>query len=303
MVVIVAVVTLFWGAVIGCAKDDIKKVLAGSTMSQIGYMMLAAGLGVAGYAFAIFHLLTHGFFKANMFLGAGSVMHAMDDDVDMRHYGALQKMVPITFLTFTMGYLAIIGFPGFSGFWSKDKIIETALAENWVVGLCALLGAGITGFYMTRLMLMTFFTDKRWEKGVHPHESPKVMTIPLIVLAALSVLGGVLLLGDWIVDFLAPVVGEPPHHEPPIPPLAVVAARGRRGGDRCRDRLVPRREAEGATGGPAGRVLRDARRARQDLYGDAINEGLVVAPGRSLVSGLTTMDRHASTAGSRAAPS
>ena len=188
--VIVATVTLLWGAVIGCAKDDIKKALAGSTMSQIGYMMLGAGLGVAGYAFAIFHLLTHGFFKANMFLGAGSVMHGMNDDVDMRHYGALRKMMPVTFLTFAMGYLAIIGFPGFSGFWSKDKIIEVALTENWLVGVCALLGAGVTGFYMTRLMLMTFFTEKRWEKDVHPHESPKVMTIPLIVLAALSVLGG-----------------------------------------------------------------------------------------------------------------
>ena len=114
-VVVVAVVTLLWGAIIGCAKDDIKKALAGSTMSQIGYMMLGAGLGVAGYAFAIFHLLTHGFFKANMFLGAGSVMHGMDDDVDMRHYGALRKAMPVTFLTFAMGYLAIIGFPGFSG--------------------------------------------------------------------------------------------------------------------------------------------------------------------------------------------
>ena len=116
--------------VIGCAKDDIKKALAGSTMSQIGYMILAAGLGPAGYAFAIFHLLTHGFFKANMFLGAGSVMHGTDDDVDMRHYGALRKLMPVTFLTFAMGYLAIIGFPGFSGFWSKDKIIEAALAQN-----------------------------------------------------------------------------------------------------------------------------------------------------------------------------
>ena len=144
-VVIVAVVTLLWGAIIGCAKDDIKKVLAGSTMSQIGYMMLGAGLGVAGYAFAIFHLLMHGFFKANMFLGAGSVMHAMDDDVDMRHYGALRKLLPVTFLTFAMGYLAIIGFPGFSGFWSKDKIIETSFTENTWVGLAALLGAGITG--------------------------------------------------------------------------------------------------------------------------------------------------------------
>jgi len=290
-VVIVGTVTLLWGAVIGCAKDDVKKVLAGSTMSQIGYMMLAAGLGVAGYAFAIFHLLTHGFFKANMFLGAGSVMHAMDDDVDMRHYGALQKAVPVTFLTFAMGYLAIIGFPGFSGFWSKDKIIETALADNWIVGLCALLGAGITAFYMTRLMLMTFFTDKRWAKGVHPHESPKVMTVPLIVLAALSVLGGVLLLGDWIVEFLAPVVGEEAHHEPPLPiivitllTIVVVAV-----GVAAAWFLVGRQ-----------RVQRDApqdvsfatRGARADLYGDAINDGLVVSPGRRLVGGLTTMDRH-----------
>ncbi len=141
-VVIVGTVTLLWGAVIGCAKDDIKKALAGSTMSQIGYMMLAAGLGPAGYAFAIFHLLTHGFFKANLFLGAGSVMHAMDDDVDMRHYGALQKALPVTFLTFTFGYLAIIGIPPFAGFWSKDKIIEAAFGDNLVVGLAALVGAG-----------------------------------------------------------------------------------------------------------------------------------------------------------------
>src|SRR4029078_11039680 len=159
VVVVVAVVTLLWGAIIGCAKDDIKKALAGSTMSQIGYMMLGAGLGAPGYAFAIFHLLTHGFFKAEMFRGAGSVMHAMNDDVDMRHYGALRKAMPVTFLTFSMGYLAIIGFPGFSGFWSRDKIIETALADNWLVGLCAIVGAGVTGFYMTRLMLLTFFTD------------------------------------------------------------------------------------------------------------------------------------------------
>ncbi len=290
-VVVVAVVTLLWGAIIGCAKDDIKKVLAGSTMSQIGYMMLAAGLGVAGYAFAIFHLMTHGFFKANMFLGAGSVMHAMDDDVDMRHYGALRKMLPVTFLTFAMGYLAIIGFPGFSGFWSKDKIIEVALTENLVAGLCALLGAGITGFYMTRLMLMTYFTDKRWEKGVHPHESPKVMTIPLIVLAALSVFGGVMLLGDWIVTFLAPVVGEEPHVDPPIPALAitglallVVAV-----GVTTAWFLVGRRDVPRVA--PTD-VSFAVRAGRQELYGDAINDTLVVEPGRHLVSGLTTMDRY-----------
>ena len=157
VVVIVGTVTLLFGAWIGCAKDDIKKVLAGSTMSQIGYMMLAAGIGPAGYAFAIFHLLTHGFFKANMFLGAGSVMHAMDDDVDMRHYGALARALPITFVTFAAGYLAIIGFPFFAGFYSKDHIIEAAFQrEPGGRRLLALLGAGVTAFYMTRLMLMTF---------------------------------------------------------------------------------------------------------------------------------------------------
>ena len=290
-VVIVAVVTLLWGAVIGCAKDDIKKALAGSTMSQIGYMMLGAGLGPAGYAFAIFHLLTHGFFKANMFLGAGSVMHAMDDDVDMRHYGALQKMLPITFGTFAMGYLAIIGFPGFSGFWSKDKIIETAFNENPLVGLAAILGAGITAFYMTRLMLMTFFTEKRWAPEVHPHESPKVMTFPLIVLAALSVLGGVLLLNNWIVDWLAPVVGHAEHENPQIPPLvfsaivvAVVAVGVATAWFLVGKREVPRVAPQ--------QVSWATRAARADLYGDAINEGLVINPGREVVAGLTFADRH-----------
>jgi NADH-quinone oxidoreductase subunit L len=291
VVVIVAVVTLLWGAIIGCAKDDIKKVLAGSTMSQIGYMMLGAGLGVGGYAFAIFHLLTHGFFKANMFLGAGSVMHGMNDDVDMRRYGAVRHAMPVTFLTFAMGYLAIIGFPGFSGFWSKDKIIETALADSWLVGLCALLGAGITGFYMTRLMLLTFFTDKRWKEDVHPHESPAVMTVPLIVLAALSVLGGVMLAGDWIVEFLSPVVGVAPEHHPPLPPIvitlmvvAVVAL-----GVATAWFLVGKREVSTT---PPQDVSFVTRAARADLYGDAINDGVVVNPGRRLVSGLLGMDRN-----------
>lgn len=290
VVVIVATVTLLWGAVIGCAKDDIKKALAGSTMSQIGYMMLGAGLGVAGYAFAIFHLLTHGFFKANMFLGAGSVMHGMNDDVDMRHYGALRKMLPVTFLTFAMGYLAIIGFPGFSGFWSKDKIIETALVENPLVGICALLGAGITGFYMTRLMLMTFFTEERWEKGVHPHESPKVMTVPLVVLAALSVLGGLMLAGDWIVEWLTPVVGHAEHHEPPLPVIvitlitvAVVAVGVAAAFVLVGQREVPREAPQD--------VSFATRAARADLYGDAINQGLVVQPSKQLTSGLVTFDR------------
>jgi NADH-quinone oxidoreductase subunit L len=289
VVVIVATTTLLWGAVLGCAKDDIKKVLAGSTMSQIGYMMLAAGLGVAGYPFAIFHLLTHGFFKANMFLGAGSVMHGMNDDVDMRRYGALRHAMPVTFLTFAMGYLAIIGFPLFSGFWSKDKIIEAALAENWLVGVLALIGAGVTGFYMTRLMLLTFFTQKRWKDDVHPHESPGVMTFPLIVLAALSVLSGVLLLNDWIVDWLSPVVGHAEHHEPPLPALAITAivvavvAVGVAGAWF----LVGKREVPLTQPQDVSFVTRAARR---DLYGDAINDTLVVRPGGLLTRTLVRID-------------
>ncbi|MBA2464194.1 MAG: NADH-quinone oxidoreductase subunit L [Nocardioidaceae bacterium] len=289
-VVLVGAVTLLWGAVIGCAKDDIKKVLAGSTMSQIGYMMLAAGLGVYGYAFAIFHLLTHGFFKANLFLGAGSVMHGMNDDVDMRHYGALQRALPVTFLTFAMGYLAIIGFPGFSGFWSKDKIIEAAFGENLVVGLAALAGAGITAFYMTRLMLMTFFGRKRWETDVRdPHESPAVMTVPLVVLAALSVLGGLLLLGGFITDWLTPVVGETGEHELAVSPLVItlvvtvtvvvgVAVAFLTVGRADVPRVAPANVS----------VLTKA--ARADLYGDAVNEGLLMRPGGRFVTGLVGFD-------------
>ena len=187
-VTVVGAVTLLFGAIIGCAKDDIKKALAGSTMSQIGYMFLGAGLGPAGYVFAIAHLLAHGFFKAGLFLGAGSVMHGMDDEVNMRRYGALRKFMPITFVTFGLGYLAIIGIPPFSGFFTKDGIIEAAWDKGGTSGCllaaCALLGAGITAFYMTRVMLMTWFGTKRWEQdglgGVvehepHPHESPPVM--------------------------------------------------------------------------------------------------------------------------------
>jgi NADH-quinone oxidoreductase subunit L len=288
-VVIVGAVTLLVGAIIGCAKDDIKKALAGSTMSQIGYMMLAAGLGVAGYAFAIFHLLTHGFFKANMFLGAGSVMHAMDDDVDMRHYGALRTAVPVTFLTFAMGYLAIIGFPGFSGFWSKDKIIETAFGENLWIGLAALAGAGITAFYMTRLMIMTFLGERRWAPEVHPHESPKVMTVPLMVLAALSVLGGLLLLGGWITDWLTPVVGEEAHHELPLPPIAytlIVTATVAVGVAVAwlfvMKRDIPREAPQ--------KVSFLTRAARADLYGDAANEALLMRPGNTMVESLVTFD-------------
>jgi NADH-quinone oxidoreductase subunit L len=220
-VTFVGVVTLLFGSIIGCAYDDIKKVLAYSTVSQIGYMMLGVGLGPAGYALGIMHLLTHGFFKAGLFLGAGSIMHAMHDEVDMRKYGGLYRYLPITFVTFGLAYLAIIGFPFLSGYYSKDAIIEAAFREPGWQGLAfggaAALGAGLTAFYMTRLMFMTFFGARRWEKlrtadgeRFHPHESPKVMTIPMIVLAVGSVFaGGFLATGNRLAGFLTPALGAP----------------------------------------------------------------------------------------------
>ncbi len=287
-VVIVGTVTALAGAIIGCAKDDIKKALAGSTMSQIGYMMLAAGLGPAGYVFAIFHLLTHGFFKANMFLGAGSVMHGMNDDVNMRHYGALRTSMKITFVTFAFGYLAILGIPPFAGFFSKDKIIEAAFADNTIIGLCALLGAGITAFYMTRVMLMTFFGKKRWADDVHPHESPAVMTWPLIILAALSLGGGALYFaGHWIVDWLEPVVGHEEEHAPvsavvmTLITLAVVAV------GLAIAVLVYRREIPREA--PV-KVSPATTFARRDLYGDALNEAVLMRPGQYLTRTLVWLD-------------
>ena len=288
-VMLVGTVTLLMGALIGCAKDDIKKVLAASTMSQIGYMMLAAGLGPIGYTFAIFHLLTHGFFKANMFLGAGSVMHATNDNVNMRVFGALRKVMPLTFLTFGVGYLAIIGIPPFAGFFSKDSIIAAAFGHNVWVGLCALIGAGVTAFYMTRLMLMTYFGTKRWESDVHPHESPPVMTFPLLALGVLSVIGGLWLayVGGGITDFLEPVVGYEEAHAPishmMMQVLTVVVALlgvgvawaffGRR--------AIP-------TTAPAGSPVTVL--ARNDLYADAFNEAVLMRPGEATTKALVTVD-------------
>jgi NADH-quinone oxidoreductase subunit L len=290
VVVIVATVTLLFGAWIGCAKDDIKKVLAGSTMSQIGYMMLAAGLGPAGYPFAIFHLMTHGFFKANMFLGAGSVMHGMNDDVNMRHYGALSRAMPITFVTFAAGYLAIIGFPFSDGYYSKDPIIEVAFQNNVVVGLLAMLGAGVTAFYMTRLMLMTFLGHKRWLAGVHPHESPAVMTIPLIILGVLSLFGG-MMLNNWIGGWVDPAVDGELETTPSlfhfsvlglvtlivvaIGVLVAVLVFGRR---KEIPVMAPQTRSPFVLAG------------RNDLYGDAFNEAVFMRPGQQLTSSLVAFD-------------
>src|SRR4051812_12641806 len=292
---IVGAVTLVVGAIIGCAYDDIKKVLAASTMSQIGYMMLAVGLGPGAYAIGIMHLLTHGFFKANMFLGAGSVMHGMNDEVNMRRYGGLRKVMPVTFFTFAAGYLAIIGFPPFAGFFSKDKIIEAALdkggAEGWILGLVALAGAGLTAFYMSRLMIMTFLGNRRWSKDAHPHESPRVMTVPMTVLAVGSLVAGFLLvLGASLQHFLAPSVGksveEGAHTMAPgvltALTLLVVA-----GGVAAAWWLVYRKPV------PVEQPLNVTQltwAARRSLYGDALNESLFMRPGAYLTRALVFFD-------------
>ena len=206
-----------------------QAVLAYSTVSQIGYMFLAVGLGPAAYALGILHLLTHGFFKAGLFLGAGSVMHGMNDQVDMRRFGGLWKIMPITFWTFAAGYLALIGLPPFSGFFSKDPIIDAAFDRpgwtGWVFGGVALFAAGLTAFYMTRLMIMTFFGERRWTDDVHPHESPTVMTVPMLILAVGSVGAGAFLVsGDRLVHWLEPVFGPEPEVVQKISELSVVRA-------------------------------------------------------------------------------
>jgi NADH-quinone oxidoreductase subunit L len=291
-VAIVGTVTLVLGAIIGCAKDDIKKALAASTMSQIGYMMLAVGLGPAGYAFGIAHLLTHGFFKAGLFLGAGSVMHGMNDEVDMRRYGGLRKFMPATFITFGLGYLAIIGFPGLAGWFTKDAIIEAAFHKGGtsgaIFGGCALAAAGLTAFYMTRVMIMTFFGEKRWAEGVHPHESPGVMTIPMWILAVGSVGGGyALILSGRLAKFLSVVVPRPADIDfKPIGVIGLATAGVVVLGVVGAWLLYARRPVPAIA--PVGGPLTVA--ARRDLLGDALNESVFMRPGQYLTRLLVYFD-------------
>ncbi|WP_216870702.1 NADH-quinone oxidoreductase subunit L [Modestobacter excelsi] len=294
VVLVVGAITLMIGAIVGCAYDDIKKVLAYSTVSQIGYMFLAVGLGPVGYAAGIAHLLAHGFFKAGLFLGAGSVMHAMNDQVDMRRYGGLAKKLPVTFVTFGLGYLALIGFPLLSGWWTKDAIIEAALdrggASGWLLGGVAVLGAGLTAFYMTRLMLMTFFGRARWEEGVHPHESPPVMTAPMVVLAVGSVLAGFLLVQAFPLQaWLEPVFGEPEEAAHVVAPVTVglVVFLVMALGIGAAWLFVGRREVP--TTAPA-RVSPVVVAARRGLYADAVNESLFMRPGMWLTRALVWLD-------------
>ena len=295
LVVIVGAITLLFGALIGTAKDDIKKALAASTMSQIGYMTLAAGLGPVGYAFAIMHLLTHGFFKAGMFLGAGSVMHGMNDQVNMRKYGALRKFMPITFITFGLGYLAILGVPPFAGFYSKDMIIETAFNAGGIKGILlgsiTLLGAGITAFYMTRVMILTFTGTKRWDEDAHPHESPWLMWLPMAILAIGSVSSGFLLSrGDALVNWLHPLFDHHEEHEHHLlEPIVVSALALTMVAIGVAIAFFKYSRQEVAAIAPEN-VSVLTKIARQDLMQDRFNEAVFMRPGQQLTQVLVKTD-------------
>ena len=291
-VVAVGAITLVIGAIIGCAKDDIKRVLAWSTVSQIGYMFLGVGLGGGAYALALIHLLAHGFFKAGLFLGAGSVMHGMHDQVDIRRFGALWKYMKITWVTFGVAWLAIIGLPPLSGFFTKEPIIAAAFERpgwtGWLYGLAALIGAGVTAFYMTRLFVLTFHGPKRWTEDIeHPHESPPVMTIPLILLAFGSV-GAGWLLSTSVPDWLTPVLGE--HGEAAAVHLSHAAITWLSIAVTVLGALLAWalfRRGTAPVEEPAGPLVRAARR---NLYGDAFNETVFEKPGTYLTRALVFFD-------------
>ena len=215
----VGALTALFAATVAVGQTDIKKVLAYSTVSQLGFMFLAVGSGA--YVAAVFHMVTHAFFKALLFLGSGSVIHGMHHEQDMRRMGALRRLMPVTAFTFIIGWLAIAGVPPFAGFWSKDEILLYAFANNRALYLVGMVTALLTAYYMTRQVIMVFFGEARWhdrsdEHGAHgdahePHESPWVMTLPLAVLAVLSVLGGAIQLPfskstHFLEHWLEPVV-------------------------------------------------------------------------------------------------
>ena len=294
-VVVVGAVTLLYGCICGCGQDDLKRVLAYSTVSQIGYMFLAVGLGPGVYAIGIIHLVGHGFFKAALFLSAGSVMHAMNDRIDMRRFGGLARVMPITYGVFLCGFLAIIGFPLATGFWTKDKIIEAALdkggTSGWILGLVALAGAGLTAFYMTRALVMTFHGERRWEDDVHPHEAPRSMTYPMIVLGVLSLVGGYLLIfgggmQHWLTPSVGPSVEEGVHTVSKLVLTAltlVVVALGVFGGWVAFGRKpIPLTQPVGVS--PVTTVV------RKNIYADAFNEAVLQRPGQWLSRALVYFD-------------
>ena len=286
----IGALTALVAALIACAQVDLKKILAYSTVSQLGYMFIAVGVG--NHTAGIFHLLTHGFFKALLFLAAGSVMHAVRDETDVRRMGGLWRHMPITATTSLIGVAAISGFPFLSGFYSKEEILQAAGRAQggealWAIGLVV---AGLTAFYMTRWFVLIFTGDRRWGAGVHPHESPLSMTLPLVVLAVLSVVGGLLNRTEdgWLHGWLEPAVTTFEETSERIPggvllPAALVVA------------LVGAlaawwtyRSADMATiGVGAG----PRRAARNRFYVDEVYERGIVLPGRLLADGFSRFDR------------
>jgi NADH-quinone oxidoreductase subunit L len=295
LVVIVGAVTLLYGSISAFGQDDLKRVLAYSTVSQIGYMFLAVGLGPGVYAIGIIHLLGHGFFKAALFLSAGAVMHAMNDRIDMRRFGGLGRVMPITFGVFICGWLAIIGIPPFTGFFTKDKIIEAAFdkggTSGWVLGIAALLGAGLTAAYMTRALVMTFLGERRWEDDVHPHEASRTMWVPMTVLAVGSLIGGYLLIfgggvQHWLTPSVGPGIEEGVHTISPVVLsliTIVVVLLGTFGAwVAFGTRPVPIEQ-------PVG-VSPITTAARYNLYGDKFNEAVLMRPGQWLSRALVFFD-------------
>lgn len=306
-VAIVGAITLLFGAIVGCAKDDMKKVLAASTMSQIGYMMLGAGLGPIGWTLAIFHLFVHGFFKAQLFLGAGSVMHAMNEQVDMRRFGGLRTVMKVSWICFGIAWLAILGIPPFSGFFSKEPIIAAAFNSAafgatgaWIFGLIAMVGAGITSFYMSRLFFMIFHGEKRWTtefdggSDVHPHEASWLMNGPIVVLSVFSLgMGMVLGFTEKFTQWLEPVTGTAAatenasvsvlsHAAISVITLILVLC-----GLALAFVMYVRKPVPKVA--PASNALVEA--ARVDLYQDTVNESVAMLPAQLLTAGVGGADR------------
>jgi len=292
VVTIIGAITLLYGCLCAFGQDDLKKVLAYSTVSQIGYMFLAVGLGKGVYAIGIIHLLGHGFFKAALFLSAGAVMHAMNDRIDMRRFGGLARVMPVTFGVFVCGWLAIIGIPPFTGFFTKDKIIEAAFdkggTSGYLLGIAALLGAGLTAAYLTRALVMTFLGKRRWEEDVHPHEASAVMRLPMMLLGVLALVGGYLLIfGGGTQHWLTPSVGESievgAHTISPVvlSLITIVVVLLGVAGAAVATREVPQTQ-------PAGNAVTVA--TRRNLYADAFNETVLMRPGQWLVRGLVFFD-------------
>jgi len=298
----VGAATALFAATIACAQNDIKRVLAYSTISQLGYMFLAVGSGA--YVAAIFHMVTHAFFKALMFLGAGSVIHGLHDEQDMKRMGNLRKYMPITWATFMIGWLAIAGVPPFAGFWSKDEILLGAWNKSPILWFVGLFTALLTAYYMTRQVRLVFYGEDRWKQAEHstpaegeaepshaePHESPPTMWIPLAVLAVLSVVGGVINLPfshdtEFLLTWLEPVLGEGAiHHfdgDKLVLALVAIAAS-----------LIGLAIGWNAWGRKADRPELEPEPLRRAWYIDPLYQAIIARPGQALADLSAWVDRN-----------